>query len=272
MKALILAAGFGTRLEESYQNYSGEYKKQLEEWVAGKPKGLVIIRGKPVLQHQLEQLLQAGLTPQDIFVHTNALYHSQYLAWGTSNGIPSTHIFNNGVMDNDHRAGAVGDLRSALRQIGKDDIMVMASDTLLFCGKGTLFNFKELIEEYSQDKIGRMVVYEGLPERLSRHGIVEIDDQKLIIGFEEKPQWPKSNLVNASTHIYTPKMIETILQTPMDSRDESGILIKHLYMYYPLKVVYAARRVDIGTVDDVLSENIPPQQHNLLLKKSEGQT
>ena len=67
-------------------------------------------------------------------------------------------------------------------------------------------------------------------------------------------------------------MIETILQTPMDSRDESGILIKHLYMYYPLKVVYAARRVDIGTVDDVLSENIPPQQHNLLLKKSEGQT
>lgn len=272
MKALILAAGFGTRLEESYRNYHGEYKQQLEEWVAGKPKGLVIIRGKPVVQHQLEQLLQAGFTPQDIFVHTNALYYSQYHSWALSMGIPSAHIFNNGVIDNDHRTGAVGDLRNALQWIGKDDIMVMASDTLLFSGGDILFNFAELVHNYFQDKIGRMVVYEGLPERLSRHGIVEINSERLLVGFEEKPKVPKSNLVNASTHIYTPKMIETILQTPMDSKDESGILIKHLYMHHPIKAEYAARRVDIGIIDDVLAENLPLTEYRCLLKKGEGHT
>ena len=75
MKALILAAGFGTRLKESYITYSGPHRSQLQQWVEGKPKGLVIIQGKPVVQYQLEQLLHAGLTPQDIFVHTNALYY-----------------------------------------------------------------------------------------------------------------------------------------------------------------------------------------------------
>lgn len=267
MKALILAAGFGTRLEESYRNYCGEYKRQLEQWVAGKPKGLVIIRGKPMVQHQLEQLLQAGLTRDNIFVHTNAHYYSQYLTWAVSAGIPESNIFNNHVADNEHRWGAIGDLRYALQRIGKDDFIVMASDTLLFSEGGTLLNFSELVSSYIQDKMGRVVVYEGRPEKLSRHGIVEIDPAKFIVGFEEKPKIPKSNLVNASVHIYTPEMVESILQMPIDSRDESGMLIQHLYRNYPIKVMYAARRADIGTVDDVLLENIPPPQHDLALKK-----
>lgn len=270
MKALIVAAGFGTRLEESYRNYHGEYKQQLEEWVAGKPKGLVIIRGKPVVQHQLEQLLNAGLTKNNIFVHTNAQYYQQYLSWALSVGIPEKNVFNNQVMDNEHRLGAIGDLRYALQRIGKDDFIVMASDTLLFSGENTLLNFGELVHYYLQDKMGRMVVYEGLPERLSRHGIVEINSAGLLVGFEEKPKVPKSNLVNASTHIYTPQMIETILQMPIDSRDESGMLIKHLYVHYPIKVAYAARRADIGTVDDVLIENLPPPQPNFPSKEKEG--
>ncbi len=255
MKALILAAGFGTRLEESYQNYQGEYKKQLEEWVAGKPKGLVIIRGKPVVQHQLEQLLQAGLTPQDIFVHTNALYYSQYLAWRTSNGIPSAHIFNNGVRDNDHRTGAVGDLRSALRQIGKDDTMVLASDTLLFSGTN-LFDLNQIVWQYQHDETSRIIVYEGEKEKLSQYGIVEVDEQRRVIGFEEKPNVPKSNLVNASVHVYSSKMIDAIFHAPLEPRAESGQVIASLYSHFQIIAERAARRLDIGTVEDVLRENM----------------
>lgn len=262
MKALILAAGFGTRLEESYRNYRGPYKGELREGVEGKPKGLVIIKGKPVVQHQLEQLLQAGLAEKNIFIHTNARYYQQYQEWASSQGIPDSNIFNNGVYDNEHRRGAIGDLKLALSHIGKDDLVVLASDTLLFAEEGGILNMNGLVSQYFKDRIGRMMVYKGRPERLSQHGLVEVDTKRLVIGFEEKPAKPKSNLVNASVHIYTPEMIKAILDAPLEPLAESGQLIAYLYSYFPIKVEFAARRVDIGTVEDVLAENLSRRQES----------
>lgn len=46
MKAIILAAGMGTRL--------GNYTKDL-------PKGMLMVNGKPLLQHQIETLRKAGI-------------------------------------------------------------------------------------------------------------------------------------------------------------------------------------------------------------------
>lgn len=46
MKALILAAGFGTRLEKTLAEYKGPHLSELKRWVEGKPKGLVTIRVK----------------------------------------------------------------------------------------------------------------------------------------------------------------------------------------------------------------------------------
>lgn len=262
MKALILAAGFGTRLEESYLNYRGPYKEKLKEWVAGKPKGLVIIKSKPVVQHQLEQLLQAGLVEKNIFIHTNALYYRQYQEWASSQGIPEGNVFNNGVYGHEHRRGAIGDLKLALSHIGKDDLVVLASDTLLFAEDGEILNMNGLISQYFKDRIGRMVAYKGRPERLSRHGIVEINSERLIIGFEEKPARPRTDLVNASVHIYSQEMIKAILDAPLEPLAESGQLVAYLYPYFPIKVELATRRVDIGTVEDVLAENRPWIQDN----------
>lgn len=253
MNALILAAGFGTRLDDSFQTYTGQYKEQLREWIGEKPKGLVIIKGKPVVQYQLEQLVHAGISHQHIFIHTNGLYYPQYLSWARSVGLPEENIFTNAVMDNEHRLGAVGDLRYALQKIPRDDIFVLASDTLLY-SENSVFDLQQLRQQYS-DKIARIIVYEGDSLKLSRYGIVQVDARNMIIGFEEKPAHPKSNLVNASVHIYTKDMIEAILQSSLPDWAESGQMIAYLYPHFPIKVERTARRVDIGTVEDVLREN-----------------
>jgi len=207
------------------------------------------------VQHQLEQLLQAGLTTNDIFVHTNALYYSQYHAWATSVGIPERYVFNNQIRDNNHRRGAVGDLRYALQRIGKNDLIVLASDTLLFSG-ATLFDLGLIIRQYQQDGISRIIVYEGESHKLSLHGIVQIDSDGKVVGFEEKPAVPKSNLINASVHLYTPKIVNAILQSKLEPRAESGMLIAHLYPSFPIYVEKADSRLDIGTVEDVIKANI----------------
>jgi len=255
MKALILAAGFGTGLEESFRDYQGQYKPQLEQWVAGKPKGLIIIKGKPVVQHQLEQLLRAGLTVEDIYVHTNMLYYPQYRTWATSAGLPVANIFRNGVRDNEHRLGAVADIQYALNYIPRDNLIIMASDTLLFSDK-SMFDLRPIIEGYTKDKISRMIVYEGESHTLSRHGLVQVNDQGIVIGFEEKPAHPLSNLVNASVQLYTSAMVGAILQANLEPQAESGMIIAHLYPSFPIKVEKASSRLDIGAVEDVLQANI----------------
>ena len=66
MKALILAAGFGTRLESTLNSYQGPHREQLAKWVKDKPKGLVPVLGKPIVSHQLEQLTKAGVGLKDL--------------------------------------------------------------------------------------------------------------------------------------------------------------------------------------------------------------
>jgi len=131
----------------------------------------------------------------------------------------------------------------------------MASDTLLFSDLG-IFDLRPIIEQYKTDRISRIMVYEGEPHKLSRHGIVQVDGQGAVIGFEEKPAVPKSNLVNASVQLYTSAMIETIRQRVFEPRAESGMLIAYLYPSFPIKIERAHSRLDIGTVEDVLNANV----------------
>ena len=81
MNALILAAGFGTRLESTLNSYQSRHKEQLIKWVKDKPKGLVPIEGKPIVSHQLDQLRKAGVELNNIYVQTNQKYYHQFLEW-----------------------------------------------------------------------------------------------------------------------------------------------------------------------------------------------
>ncbi len=63
MKAMIFAAGLGTRLKEETQN---------------KPKALVEIAGKPLLQHAIEKLKNTGISEIVINVHH---YSDMIISW-----------------------------------------------------------------------------------------------------------------------------------------------------------------------------------------------
>lgn len=257
MKALLLAGGFGTRLEAGSEQYAGHFKTQLQEWVAGKPKGLVVIHGRPLADYLLQQLQRAGIDASNVYVQTNARYHNQYTAWAASQAIPPENVFNNGVVSNETQLGPLGDLRFALDSgVGYDDnLLVVASDTLLYDDHGELFAFTSLVADAGEDSCGKIVVYHGEPERLSKHGIVSVDRAGFVNGFQEKPKQPRSDLVNASVHFYTKEMLQYFRSQKFTPADDWGKLIEQLYHWFPFKVVIAGRRVDIGTIEDVLREN-----------------
>ena len=79
MKALILAAGFGTRLTNDVNGYDGTKKEEVSSWVYNKLKGLVEIEGLPIVDHLLLQINRAGIENHEVYVHTNNRYYHNYL-------------------------------------------------------------------------------------------------------------------------------------------------------------------------------------------------
>ena len=117
MRALILAAGYATRL----------YPLTLS---CAKP--LLPVAGRPLVNHIIERL-QPIPDLQEILLVTNARFASQFRAWQTTvrSRRPVT-IIDDGTTSNSTRLGAVGDIACALRHRPDawDDLFVVAGDNL----------------------------------------------------------------------------------------------------------------------------------------------
>ena len=251
MNALILAAGFGTRLESTLNGYQGPHKQQLINWVKDKPKGLVPIEGKPIVTHQLEQLRKAGVRLNNIYVQTNQRYYPQYVEWAAQQGIPCENIFNNGVTRNEDRKEQVLDILLGISRIGSGQpLFLFASDTLVY-ETGGLLNLSPMIEIYRKEELSSVVAYYK-EKNASSHGVITIDEYGRLTSFREKPQNVMSGLVNASVYLFSPDKL----------REMQNLSAGLLRCKNPLelvsdgfKVIQASNRLDIGTIDDVLKAN-----------------
>lgn len=252
MNALILAAGFGTRLESTFNSYHGPYQEQLISWIKDKPKGLVPIERKPIVTHQLCQLRQAGVQLNNIYVQTNQKYYHQYLDWAITSGIPQQNVFNNGVTNNEERKEQVQDILLAIAKIGYEEpLFIFASDTLVYEKNNRLLDLFPMVDIYRQEGLSCVVAYYK-EKGTSNHGVITVDDENKLTSFREKPLNVESGLVNASVYLLSPSKLEQM-------KEVSTELLKYKnplqLVWGGFKVILAARRVDLGTIEDLLHAN-----------------
>ena len=114
MKLVVLAAGYATRL----------YPLTLD-----RPKALLEVGGRPMIDHVLERL--AGAPEIDAaYVVTNSKFAGQFRAWADRAG-GAVSIVDDGTTSEDDRLGAIGDLDLVIRtERLDDDLVVVASDNL----------------------------------------------------------------------------------------------------------------------------------------------
>ena len=250
MNALILAAGFGTRLESTLNRYQGSHREQLIKWIKDKPKGLVPIEGKPIVTHQLEQPRKAGVQLNNIYVQTNQKYYQQYVGWVAQQGIPCENIFNNGVTKNEDRKEQVLDILWEFPRSLYQPLFLFASDTLVY-ETGGLLDLSPMIETYRKEGLSSVIVYYK-EKNASSHGVITIDKHYRLTSFREKPQDAVSGLVNASVYLFSPEKLRQMqnLSSELLKCKNPLELVNDRF-----KVIQASNRLDLGTIDDVLKAN-----------------
>ncbi len=184
MKALLLAAGFGTRLLPL---------------TSTTPKCLVPIGGKPLLQHWLESLA-ASCQFEEVIINTH--YLAEKVDQFFSSYAPPIDI------DLSYESKLLGPGGTLLRhrdQLTSGDFLVAHADNF------SLISWQEFLDAYHSRPdhcVGLMMTFES--DDPSSCGIVQTDAQGIVTAMHEKVQSPPGRLANAATFLFSPKVFEII--------------------------------------------------------------
>ncbi len=234
MKAIILAAGYATRLYPLTENM---------------PKALLTVGKKPILEHLLDAFTSESVI-DEIHIVSNARFYDQLVKWAET-AQPGYRqkiiVWNDQTTSNENRLGAIGDILFVIENAKiDDDLFVAASDNLL---SEKLTNFFADFASHRCDLLlaGKMADVE---ER-RRYAILQLDENGRVIDLEEKPTNPKSDIAAYAEYIYareTLPLFSTYIQEG-NNPDSPGHFPEWLYKRKEVRAyLYDGECVDIGTV------------------------
>lgn len=239
MKALILAAGYATRL----------YPLTLD-----KPKALLPIAGKPILDYIVDQI-ETISEIDELVVVSNHKFYPHFTKWseGRKSRL-SLVILNDNTTDDTNKLGAIGDINYAIEKLQiDDDLLVMAGDNIF------TFALKDYYNAFKQKGCDMILVKElDSIDDLRRMANVETDSKGKVAGMVEKPQNPKTNLAAFASYIYKKDTVPMIKQylDEGNNPDAPGFFPSWLYKQ---KDVYAYKFegecYDIGTPESYKEVN-----------------
>ncbi|MBI2888319.1 MAG: nucleotidyltransferase family protein [Candidatus Liptonbacteria bacterium] len=218
MKAIVLAAGYATRL----------YPLTLT-----RPKPLLPIAGRSILDHILDRLEEVGGI-DEVYVATNAKFASLFERWAAERMMTATpvSIVDDGSTNEENKLGAIGDIAFVVhtRHI-VDDVVVIAGDNLV---NGSLKDFGLLCRKKGAPVLG---VYDVRnKEDAKKFGVVSMDAEGVVVRFEEKPRVPESTLISMALYFY-PRGVLPLLDSYLNEGnrpDPSGNFIQWLYTRIPV--------------------------------------
>ncbi|MBN2831162.1 MAG: nucleotidyltransferase family protein [Candidatus Omnitrophica bacterium] len=186
IKALILAAGYATRLYPLTKEF---------------PKPLLKIKNRPIINYIANNLNGVKII-DEIFVVTNSKFIGKFKEWKRKFKSPKKiSLINDRTKSNDDRLGAIGDLSFVLKNKAvKDDLLVIGGDNLF---NGKLNDFVKFAQEKRPDITIGSYRLKDIKDA-SKYGVVKIDKEGKVFDFKEKPKRANSPFV-AMCLYYIPK-------------------------------------------------------------------
>ncbi len=251
MKVIILAGGYGVRLQEDIKNLESTNPQLFKEYkrFLGVPKPLLDTGGKPLLARIMDKIERTPL--RDVTIRANDANIDQFSAWKNAyHGNCSITVISDGSPDNKHGQGVFGGVLFMIEQRNIDeDILILAGDTVFD------YELTDVLATYEQNKKTTIAAHKERPEFIRQRGVVQYDDQKRIISYEEKPAEPKSIYAATPTFIFDNdcvRLIKTYMQETTNDNNMGNIvpwLLKkgqEMYVFLTEKEIF-----DVGNVESI---------------------
>jgi UDP-N-acetylglucosamine diphosphorylase/glucosamine-1-phosphate N-acetyltransferase len=234
MKAVILAAGEGTRLQPI---------------TLTRPKHLIKVGGKPVLEHCLNALRVCGINEALVVTHYMADAIRQYFGDGKKVGMKIEYAEQKEVL-------GTGNALGIAEQHVKDEFLAVYGD-LLFTAEAV----KNVMETHCGEKPSATMAVVPV-ENPEDYGIVDIENEKKVKRIIEKPsrELAPTNLANAGVYAFSVEIFEKIRATLASARGEWEIPDALSLLINEKKIVLAVKIsrdewMDIGRPWDLLEAN-----------------
>jgi glucose-1-phosphate thymidylyltransferase len=237
MKALVLAAGYATRLHPLTHETA---------------KPLLELAGRPIIDYLCDRIDEVDAV-NELHVVSNARFAADFERWAEARqGRLSPLVHDDGSRCNEERLGAIADIRFAVERAGleDDDMLVVAGDNLFD------FSLSAMVEFWRSRANASCVAVQHCPdvERISSYGVVELSPQGRVMEFVEKPERPASDLIATAAYIYArghTALIDRYL-TEGNSPDQPGNFLAWLCMREPVfGFVFEESWLDIGSHDQL---------------------
>lgn len=228
MKAILLTAGFGTRL------------RSLTDVL---PKCLLPINGRPIMEYWFFMLSNAGVTS----ILMNLHYRPQIMKeW-----VELTQYATNVKMVYEETLfGTGGTLLQNRDFVGSEPVMLIHADNLC------LANIREFIKAHVNRPQGAaitmMTFKTATPETC---GIVDIDNNGIVQAFHEKVANPPGNLANAAVYIIEPEIMDFLTSLNKSFVDFSTEVLP-AYIGKTYTWHNSAYHRDIGNINSYLGAQI----------------
>ncbi len=213
MKALVLAAGYATRL----------YPLTLD-----RPKALLEVGGRPMLDRLLERLDVMGV--DETIVVTNAKFTPHFEEWATDK--PGVRVLSDGTTSNDDRLGAIGDIAFVIDELGVDDDLVVVAGDNIFGDDISGFG------AYGQEVDAPVLAIHDVGDvsLMREYNQVEVDEQGRVTFMEEKPENARTTLAGIALYYYPRKALPLIRQYLAEGNnpDQPGRLPEWLHSRTPV--------------------------------------
>lgn len=234
MKAVILAAGEGTRLKPITTN---------------RPKTLIKIGGIPILEHSLKNIALAGINEVIIVTNYKEEAIQQYFADGSELNLAISY------KTQEKREGTANAL-STIKSLVKDNFILIYGD-LLYSSNA----IKKIIEVFNKNKIDGVMAVTPI-KNPEMYGIVEIEKNQKIKRIIEKPESinAPSNLANAGLYAFSLEIFDKIGKINASVRGEYELTDAISRLIQDGKQVLAVQIdeenwIDIGRPWDLLEAN-----------------
>jgi glucose-1-phosphate thymidylyltransferase len=231
VKALVLAGGAGTRLRPITHTSA---------------KQLVPVANKPVLFYGLEAIAAAGIRELGLVVGDTQAEIESAVGDGSAFGLEVTYLRQEAPL------GLAHGVLIAREFLGDEDFVMYLGDNFIVGG------INGLVDRFARERPAAQIMLTRVGDP-RQFGVAELDPGGRVVGLEEKPAQPKSDLALVGVYLFSPAVHAAVAELKPSWRGELEITDAIQWLIEAgLRVessVISGYWKDTGNVTDMLEVN-----------------